>query len=159
MVSVVDEFMHSDQLLSRPEISAKPCPIPAAAGVCGWWFDRIPDGVPAKTVRYVTARRCSKSASHERLCRCAARVVDLAGSSPTQPGDAERLHLLDRRGRHLEPNALDRRTEVTNLCGALAAILPGLTQIRCFGFNSPVGCHRTRSGGLTQCPRMHTAFR
>lgn len=38
-------------LLSQPmigvdEIRSRPCPIPAAPGVYGWWFDQIPAGVP-----------------------------------------------------------------------------------------------------------------
>jgi hypothetical protein len=27
-------------------VQSRPCPIPAVPGVYGWWFDRIPDGVP-----------------------------------------------------------------------------------------------------------------
>ncbi len=33
-------------LLSSAEVSASPCPVPAATGVYGWWFSEIPDGVP-----------------------------------------------------------------------------------------------------------------
>ena len=48
MLSAVDEFLNAGQLLSRVEVLAKPCPIPAAAGVYGWWFDCIPAGIPTQ---------------------------------------------------------------------------------------------------------------
>ena len=48
MLSAVDEFLNSSQLLSRDEVLAKPFPIPASPGVYGWWFDRIPAGAPTQ---------------------------------------------------------------------------------------------------------------
>jgi hypothetical protein len=33
-------------LYTAQEVRARPCPIPAAAGVYGWYFDRVPAGVP-----------------------------------------------------------------------------------------------------------------
>jgi hypothetical protein len=44
--TTIDEFLAPGPLLTRAEVVARPCPIPAVAGVYGWWFDRIPDDVP-----------------------------------------------------------------------------------------------------------------
>ena len=32
---------------TRDEVLARPCPVPATGGVYGWWFRRVPPGVPA----------------------------------------------------------------------------------------------------------------
>lgn len=45
--AAVDSFLAAGPLFTRAEVVARPCPIPAVSGVYGWWFDRIPGGVPA----------------------------------------------------------------------------------------------------------------
>lgn len=46
MGTAIDALLDPESLLTRAEVVSKPCPIPAVSGVYGWWFDRIPDGVP-----------------------------------------------------------------------------------------------------------------
>jgi len=47
VTAAIDAFLSAGPLLTRAEVVARPCPIPDVAGVYGWWFDPIPDGVPA----------------------------------------------------------------------------------------------------------------
>ena len=41
-----NRFLHVP-LVNSEQMRSRPCPVPAAAGVYGWWFDEIPTGVPA----------------------------------------------------------------------------------------------------------------
>lgn len=38
-------FLSPSRLHQRAEILSRPCPVPAAAGVYGWWFHQLPAGV------------------------------------------------------------------------------------------------------------------
>ena len=35
-------FLHPERLMSRGDVLTTPCPVPAVAGVYGWWFDVAP---------------------------------------------------------------------------------------------------------------------
>jgi hypothetical protein len=41
-----DTLLLAAPLLGRAQVLSRPCPIPAASGVYGWWFYEIPSGVP-----------------------------------------------------------------------------------------------------------------
>ena len=36
------------KLWTRTEVLARPCPVPASAGVYAWFFDSFPQGVPTE---------------------------------------------------------------------------------------------------------------
>ena len=38
-------FLSPARLYTRGEVLARPCPVPAAAGVYGWWFDTLPAAI------------------------------------------------------------------------------------------------------------------
>lgn len=44
-------ILHPSTLLSRPEVLAKPCPVPNAAGLYAWYFKQVPPGVPTADCR------------------------------------------------------------------------------------------------------------
>ena len=41
-----DILLRAAPLLGRAQVLSRPCLIPAASGVYGWWFDETPSGVP-----------------------------------------------------------------------------------------------------------------
>ena len=43
-----DEILHPEKVWSRDEISVRPSPVPAAAGVYGWYFREVPPRIPAR---------------------------------------------------------------------------------------------------------------
>jgi len=43
---LIRNFLDDAPHISRSDIDARPCPVPAAPGVYGWWFREIPPGVP-----------------------------------------------------------------------------------------------------------------
>lgn len=42
-------FTGDTSLWSRDDVLTRPCPIPERPGVYGWWFDRVPAGVPVES--------------------------------------------------------------------------------------------------------------
>jgi hypothetical protein len=42
------EFLNPQRIYSREEVLARPSPVPAAGGVYGWWFRRLPPLVDAR---------------------------------------------------------------------------------------------------------------
>lgn len=42
------DITRPDRLWSRPEVLSRPSPVPASAGVYGWYFDRLPSDVPTE---------------------------------------------------------------------------------------------------------------
>ena len=62
------EFLNPRRVYSRQEVLARPSPVPAAGGVYGWWFRRLPP--------LVDARDCHR---HGEL------TLLYAGISPRQP--------------------------------------------------------------------------
>ena len=64
----VGGFLTPQRVYSRQEVLARPSPVPAAGGVYGWWFRRLP--------ALVDARGCRR---HEDL------TLLYAGISPRQP--------------------------------------------------------------------------
>ena len=43
-----DQLTHPTRLWSRPNILARPCPVPAEPGVYAWYFAEVPPGVPTQ---------------------------------------------------------------------------------------------------------------
>jgi hypothetical protein len=64
----VSGFLNPRRLYSRQEVLARPSPVPAAGGVYGWWFRRLPP--------LVDARGCHRHGE---------RTLLYAGISPRQP--------------------------------------------------------------------------
>lgn len=49
----VSRLLAPPRLFSRPEVLTRPSPIPAAPGVCAWYFDEVPPHVPVDGCRVV----------------------------------------------------------------------------------------------------------
>jgi hypothetical protein len=47
-VTALGASVFNEPMFSRSNVISSPCPIPAAPGVYGWWFDRVPAGVPVE---------------------------------------------------------------------------------------------------------------
>ncbi len=47
-VPALGESVFEEPMLSRSGVISSPCPIPGGPGVYGWWFDRVPAGVPVE---------------------------------------------------------------------------------------------------------------
>ncbi|MFD3519467.1 GIY-YIG nuclease family protein [Streptomyces sp. NPDC058653] len=66
----VDDLRSPDHLWSAGEVLARPSPVPATAGVYGWYFDQSPyPGLPAEQLLYVgiAPRRMATKASKQNL--------------------------------------------------------------------------------------------
>ena len=46
MMAPFDPLLYPSKLWSSPEVLAKPCPVPIAAGIYAWYFRAIPPDVP-----------------------------------------------------------------------------------------------------------------
>jgi hypothetical protein len=44
----VETLLTPTKLCTRTEVLARPCPVPASAGVYAWFFDSCPQGVPTE---------------------------------------------------------------------------------------------------------------
>jgi hypothetical protein len=80
------------RLWTRAEVLlARPCPVPATAGIYAWFFDSFPKGIPT-----------------ERLVRCAGFALLYVGISPKRPSEAgspSRQTLRSRLRYHFQGNA------------------------------------------------------
>jgi hypothetical protein len=79
------------KLWTRTEVLARPCPVPASAGVYAWFFDSFPEGVPT-----------------EGLVRSAGLALLYVGISPKRPsavGSPSRQTLRSRLRHHFRGNA------------------------------------------------------
>jgi hypothetical protein len=100
-------FVNPAQLYSRQEALAKPSPVPAAAGIYGWWFRRLPPLVQAGT-----------------CARCDGLTLLYVGISPSRPPGngrpASRQSLRSRIRAHYSGNA-----EGSTLRKTLGCLLAG----------------------------------
>ena len=89
--ATVETLLTPTKLWTRPEVLARPCPVPASAGVYAWFFDSCPQGVPT-----------------EGLVRSVGLALLYVGISPKPPstvGTQSRQTLRSRLRYHFRGNA------------------------------------------------------
>ena len=55
MMAPFDPLLHPSKLWSRPEVLAKPCPVPNTAGIYAWYFQQFPPACRLTTATCMTA--------------------------------------------------------------------------------------------------------